>query len=55
LEEVVMRWRWWWKVVENLVVQQRWWRMVGVGLVLHVVERSFLPLLLLVKDVDAVL
>jgi hypothetical protein len=29
--------------------------MVGIKLVLHVVERSFLPLLLLAKDVNSVL
>jgi hypothetical protein len=55
VEEMVMRWRWWWCLVRNLVKRRRWWRIVGVGLLLHVVDRSFLPLLLLVKDIHGVL
>jgi hypothetical protein len=32
-----------------------WWRMVVIGVVLPMVERSFLPLLLLANDVDSAL
>jgi hypothetical protein len=47
--------RWWWRLVRNSVVWLRWWWRIGVGLMLHFVERWFLPLLLLAKDVDSVL
>jgi hypothetical protein len=48
---MVMRWR----LVGKLVMRRRWWRIVGVGLLLHVVNRSFLPLFLLAKDIHSVL
>jgi hypothetical protein len=53
--ELVIWPRWWWRLVMNLVVWRRWWWRIGVGLVVHVVEQTFLPLLLLVKYVNGVL
>jgi ribosomal protein L7Ae-like RNA K-turn-binding protein len=50
---VVLWWRWWWLVLRDVVVWQRW--RVGIELVLHLIERSLLPLILLAKDVDAIL
>jgi hypothetical protein len=32
-----------------------WWRWVGVGLMLSLAQHRFLPLLLLVKDVNDIL
>jgi hypothetical protein len=38
-----------------VVVWWRWWSWVSVGLIVNLVERSFLYLLLLAKDIDSIL
>jgi hypothetical protein len=50
---MVVRRRWWRGLVGDLIMYW-WWGVIGVGLVLDVVEQSFLPLLLLAKDIDSV-
>jgi hypothetical protein len=55
MRDVIVWRKWWWLVMRDVIVWRRWWRRVDVGLMLSLVERRFLPLFLLAKDVDCVL
>jgi hypothetical protein len=46
---MVVWWGWW---VGDLIM--RWWWGVGVGLMMDMIERGFMPLLLLAKDIDSI-
>jgi hypothetical protein len=50
---MVVRWGWWRWLVGDLIRQ--WWWGVDIRLIMDMVERGFLSLLLLVKDIDSIL
>jgi hypothetical protein len=55
VEEKVVWWGWWgwWRWMVGDLIMRWWW--VDVGQIMNVIERGFLSLLLLVKDIDSIL